>query len=98
MFREVVSFLGQMFSENVMLLVCDWGVGVWSDGMCNQALCEHLQPQVEDIERTIRARDINIQEIKENMNNVEDVVFKRFCRDIGVANIRYTIPTLIYCI
>ncbi|XP_026739403.1 structural maintenance of chromosomes protein 1A [Trichoplusia ni] len=45
-------------------------------------------PQVEDIERTIRARDAKIQEVKENMNNVEDVVFRGFCRDIGVANIR----------
>lgn len=46
------------------------------------------QPQIEAIEHTIRARDLKIQEIKENMNNVEDVVFKGFCRDIGVANIR----------
>ncbi|CAH2048943.1 unnamed protein product, partial [Iphiclides podalirius] len=45
-------------------------------------------PQVEEIERTIRARDAKIQEVKENMNNVEDVVFRGFCRDIGVANIR----------
>lgn len=36
----------------------------------------------------MRERDIKIQEIKESMNNVEDVVFKKFCRDIGVANIR----------
>ncbi|KAL4706076.1 hypothetical protein ACJJTC_001674 [Scirpophaga incertulas] len=45
-------------------------------------------PQIEEIERTIRVRDAKIQEIKENMNNVEDVVFRGFCRDIGVANIR----------
>ncbi|XP_045773367.1 structural maintenance of chromosomes protein 1A [Maniola jurtina] len=45
-------------------------------------------PQIEEIERTIRSRDAKIQEIKENMNNVEDVVFRGFCRDIGVANIR----------
>ncbi|KAG6455682.1 hypothetical protein O3G_MSEX009326 [Manduca sexta] len=49
---------------------------------------ETFGPQVEDIERTIRARDAKIQEVKENMNNVEDVVFRGFCRDIGVANIR----------
>ncbi|PZC85875.1 hypothetical protein B5X24_HaOG215237 [Helicoverpa armigera] len=49
---------------------------------------EMFGPQVEDIERTIHARDLKIQEIKENMNNVEDVVFRGFCRDIGVANIR----------
>ncbi|OWR52835.1 structural maintenance of chromosomes protein 1A [Danaus plexippus] len=49
---------------------------------------EMFGPQVEEIERTIRARDAKIQEVKENMNNVEDVVFRAFCRDIGVANIR----------
>lgn len=52
-------------------------------------MCYYVQPQVEEIERTIRARDAKIQEVKENMNNVEDVVFRAFCRDIGVANIRY---------
>lgn len=50
--------------------------------------CVLLQPQIEEVELTMRQRDANIQEIKENMNNVEDVVFRRFCRDIGVANIR----------
>ncbi|CAB3227359.1 unnamed protein product [Arctia plantaginis] len=49
---------------------------------------EMFGPQVESIEHTISARDAKIQEIKENMNNVEDVVFRAFCRDIGVANIR----------
>ncbi|XP_063364584.1 structural maintenance of chromosomes protein 1A [Cydia amplana] len=49
---------------------------------------DNFGPQIEAIERTIAARDAKIQEVKENMNNVEDVVFRRFCRDIGVANIR----------
>ncbi|CAG4982583.1 unnamed protein product [Colias eurytheme] len=49
---------------------------------------DNFGPQIEEIERTICARDAKIQEIKENMNNVEDVVFRAFCRDIGVANIR----------
>ncbi|XP_049873600.1 structural maintenance of chromosomes protein 1A [Pectinophora gossypiella] len=49
---------------------------------------DEFGPQIEAIEHTIRARDLKIQEIKENMNNVEDVVFRAFCRDIGVANIR----------
>lgn len=40
------------------------------------------------IERTMRERDQKIQEIKENMNNVEDIVFTSFCTQIGVANIR----------
>ncbi|KOB69907.1 Structural maintenance of chromosomes protein, partial [Operophtera brumata] len=45
-------------------------------------------PQIEEIERTIRARDLRIQEVKENMNNVEDVVFRGFCNDIGRAKKR----------
>ncbi|XP_048478795.1 structural maintenance of chromosomes protein 1A [Plutella xylostella] len=49
---------------------------------------EMFGPQVEEIERQILHRDQQIQEVKENMNTVEDVVFRAFCRDIGVANIR----------
>lgn len=33
-------------------------------------------------------REEHIQEIKENMNNVEDKVFAAFCRRLGVKNIR----------
>lgn len=33
-------------------------------------------------------RDQHIQEIKENMNNVEDKVFASFCKRLGVKNIR----------
>lgn len=33
-------------------------------------------------------RDQHIQEIKENMNNVEDKVFASFCNRLGVKNIR----------
>lgn len=63
--------------------------------LCKVFIPYVLQPQVEDIERTIRARDAKIQEIKENMNNVEDVVFRGFCRDIGVANIR-SVTTIMF--
>ncbi|KAG8231458.1 hypothetical protein J437_LFUL000175 [Ladona fulva] len=49
---------------------------------------EMFGPQIDEIERTMRARDQQIQEIKENMNNVEDVVFANFCTQINVANIR----------
>nr|CAD7260943.1 unnamed protein product [Timema shepardi] len=45
-------------------------------------------PSIAEIERTMRARDQQIQEIKENMNNVEDIVFAKFCSQIGVDNIR----------
>lgn len=47
-----------------------------------------FSPRIHEIERTMRERDVNIQEIKENMNSVEDVVFAGFCRSIGVDNIR----------
>jgi len=33
-------------------------------------------------------REEHIQEIKENMNNVEDKVYASFCRRLGVKNIR----------
>lgn len=33
-------------------------------------------------------RDLRIQDMKERMNSVEDVVFKDFCTRIGMANIR----------
>nr|CAD7567859.1 unnamed protein product [Timema californicum] len=49
---------------------------------------ENFGPSIAEIERTMRARDQQIQEIKENMNNVEDIVFAKFCSQIGVDNIR----------
>ncbi|XP_076287137.1 structural maintenance of chromosomes protein 1A-like isoform X3 [Lasioglossum baleicum] len=45
-------------------------------------------PTIAAIEKTMAARDREIQNIKENMNNVEDDVFARFCEKIGVSNIR----------
>lgn len=36
----------------------------------------------------MQKREEDIQEIKENMNNVEDKVFAAFCRRLGVSNIR----------
>jgi len=34
-------------------------------------------------------RGVKLQQLKEQMNGVEDEVFRKFCREIGVANIRY---------
>lgn len=45
-------------------------------------------PLIEEIERTMQARDQEIQEMKERMNSVEDDVFADFCRRIGMTNIR----------
>lgn len=47
-----------------------------------------LQPRVSDIERRMLTRDSKIQEVKENMNSVEDRVFSEFCSRLGVKNIR----------
>jgi len=33
-------------------------------------------------------RGARLQQLKEQMNGVEDEVFRKFCREIGVANIR----------
>lgn len=36
----------------------------------------------------MQTREQQIEEIKMKMNSVEDVVFSRFCQEIGVKNIR----------
>lgn len=36
----------------------------------------------------MQTREQQIEEIKLQMNSVEDVVFSRFCQEIGVRNIR----------
>ncbi|XP_030369626.1 structural maintenance of chromosomes protein 1A [Scaptodrosophila lebanonensis] len=45
-------------------------------------------PQIAKIESRMQEREEKIQDIKENMNNVEDKVFAAFCRRLGVKNIR----------
>ncbi|KAF7267293.1 structural maintenance of chromosomes 1 [Rhynchophorus ferrugineus] len=45
-------------------------------------------PEVEAIEKSMQSRELQIEEIKLRMNNVEDDVFSDFCREIGVKNIR----------
>lgn len=47
-----------------------------------------FQPQIEEIEKSMQIREQQIEEIKLKMNSVEDVVFSRFCQEIGVRNIR----------
>ncbi|RZF46730.1 hypothetical protein LSTR_LSTR002593 [Laodelphax striatellus] len=49
---------------------------------------EGIGPKTEAIERSMRARDQQIQEMKEKMNRVEDDIFEDFCRQIGMNNIR----------
>ncbi|XP_050068218.1 structural maintenance of chromosomes protein 1A [Anopheles maculipalpis] len=49
---------------------------------------DQIGPKISEIERRMQQRDLKIQDIKENMNNVEDDVYAEFCARIGVANIR----------
>ncbi|GAB0087362.1 Structural maintenance of chromosomes protein [Sergentomyia squamirostris] len=53
-----------------------------------QAELTDIGPKIAIIERRMQTRDQRIQQIKVNMNNVEDSVYADFCKKIGVANIR----------
>ncbi|KAG1687712.1 Structural maintenance of chromosomes protein 1A [Nymphon striatum] len=46
------------------------------------------QPEMDEISLKMEQREKKIQEVKNNMNNVEDEVFAEFCVSIGVKNIR----------
>ena len=50
--------------------------------------CVCCQPRIEAIRERMAERGVRLQELKEQMNGVEDEVFRKFCREIGVANIR----------
>merc|ERR1712012_1165689 len=47
-----------------------------------------FEPEIRDIEQVLRERESEIETIKEKMNTVEDRIFKKFCEQIGVSNIR----------
>merc|ERR1712038_617595 len=49
---------------------------------------EQFAPKIREIEATMRKREQQIEATKDKMNPVEDRVFKDFCRNIGVSNIR----------
>jgi len=49
---------------------------------------EKFGPSIREIEASMMKRDEQIEQIKEKMNTVEDRVFGKFCKDIGVENIR----------
>lgn len=48
----------------------------------------NFQPRMNEIKRSITARDQETKLIIEKMNQVEDEIFEEFCREIGVRNIR----------
>lgn len=47
-----------------------------------------FEPRVKQLEQSMREREGRINEIKARQNTVEDDVFRDFCEQIGVANIR----------
>merc|ERR1719210_792645 len=49
---------------------------------------DSFDPKISEIERVVRDMESEIEEIKEKMNTVEDRIFKKFCEQIGVSNIR----------
>merc|ERR1712156_1230428 len=49
---------------------------------------EQFAPKIREIEATMRKREQQIEATKDKMNTVEDRVFKDFCSNIGVSNIR----------
>merc|ERR1719242_592932 len=49
---------------------------------------EKFAPAIRIIESSMRKREKEIEGTKEEMNNVEDKIFGKFCKNIGVANIR----------
>lgn len=50
-----------------------------------------LQPEIANIEKLIADRAATIRAKKEEMNRIEDEIFAKFCREIGVANIRWVV-------
>ena len=54
-----------------------------------------LQPEIANIEKIIAERATNIKKLKDSMNRIEDEVFAKFCKEIGVANIRFI---FIFCV
>merc|ERR1712117_1017115 len=49
---------------------------------------ESLSPKIQEIEKAMRERQTRIEDTKDKMNTVEDRIFKKFCSQIGVTNIR----------
>lgn len=56
------------------------------DGM--NARADSTDPKIKSIEASIAKRGDTISRKKEEMNSVEDVVFRDFCKSIGVTTIR----------
>lgn len=57
--------------------------------VCVICTCLCVQPEIANIEKLIADRAATIRAKKEEMNCIEDEIFAKFCREIGVANIRW---------
>ncbi|CAG5126155.1 unnamed protein product, partial [Candidula unifasciata] len=58
----------------------------------NQNVVAHalsFHPEQQKYERSIDAREVDIKQLRDEMNRVEDAVFSDFCAVIGVPNIRH---------
>merc|ERR1719188_2305078 len=49
---------------------------------------ETFGPKILEIEKAMKERQTQIEDTKDKMNTVEDRIFKKFCSQIGVTNIR----------
>ena len=49
---------------------------------------EDLQPVLDNLEKQIDERTEKVDEVQEKLNVVEDKVFKDFCKELGIDNIR----------
>uniref|UniRef100_A0A0B7A500 Structural maintenance of chromosomes protein n=1 Tax=Arion vulgaris TaxID=1028688 RepID=A0A0B7A500_9EUPU len=54
-----------------------------------QMKIEKAMPEQQKYERSIDAREVDIKQLRDEMNRVEDAVFSDFCTVIGVPNIRH---------
>ncbi|BFZ10782.1 hypothetical protein BsWGS_13821 [Bradybaena similaris] len=54
-----------------------------------QMKIEKAMPDQQKFERSIDAREVDIKQLRDEMNRVEDAVFSDFCAVIGVPNIRH---------
>jgi structural maintenance of chromosome 1 len=48
----------------------------------------NYEPKIKEIEKRLGERAIRIKKLKQESNQIEDEIFKEFCQEIGVDNIR----------
>lgn len=54
----------------------------------NERELEDIEPRVAEIKSTVEARSTQIKKLTKKVDNVEDEIYRDFCRSIGVDNIR----------